>query len=151
MTIATRTPPPTTTRQRKQPARTPADALRLETLRAEREKLERSYYLQVVLPLEAMGYPRAVPQVKLLHNRKLTWDYAYYEARVAVEIQGAIWKGARGGHSSGAGITRDAEKINELACIGWRALVFTDAQIADGKARDWTERALRAAGLRSTR
>lgn len=124
-------------------------ALRLEMLRAEREKLERAYFVKVVLPLCAAGYPAPKPQALLVVDRKFRYDYAFIPARLAVEIQGQIWH--KGGHTSGRGITRDAEKANELAAIGWRLLIFTPEQITSGEAYDWTERALRAAGFRTTK
>ena len=125
------------------------ELFRRELLRAEREKLERAYFQRVVLPLSAQGYPTPKPQVQLIADRKFAYDYVFVAAKLAVEIQGQIWK--KGGHTSGAGITRDAVKTNELACIGWSLLVFTGEQIMSGEALDWTERALRARGFRSTK
>lgn len=127
---------------------TPRDIWRQEVAASDRERHEREYFLHVVLPLAAQGYPRPKAQAMLIVGRRFRVDFAYYEARCAVEIQGQIWR--KGGHTSGRGITRDAEKLNELCCIGWRCLHITPEQIASGEARDWTERALRAAGLRTS-
>ena len=144
-----------TTKQRRartpaQPAHvlTPRDIWRQETAARAREIHERKYLLHVVIPLAAQGYPRPRPQAMLIPGRRYAWDFCWIEARLAVEIQGQIWH--KGGHTSGRGVTRDAAKLNELTCIGWRQLTFTPEQIASGEARDWTERALRAAGLRTT-
>ena len=128
---------------------TPRDIWRQEVARSDAEKHERAYFMHVVAPLAEQGYPRPRPQALLIPNRRFRFDYAYIAARLAVEIQGQIWR--KGGHTSGHGITRDAEKLNELACIGWRCLHITPEQIDSGEAKDWTERALRAAGLRTAR
>jgi very-short-patch-repair endonuclease len=131
------------------PAETAAqEAIRLETARTEREKHEHAYFIHVVCPLAVQGYPIARWQVRnIIPGRRFVMDYAYIEAMLAIEIHGQIWR--KGGHTSGYGVTRDAAKANELACIGWRLLVFTPEQIASGEAHDWTERALRAAGFRT--
>lgn len=136
----------TTTRARR---RTQADDSPLAILRraaaaANREKHESAYFLHVVLPLAAKGYPRPKPQAQLIPERRYRIDYAFLEARLAVEIQGQIWR--KGGHTSGRGITRDAEKYNALTCIGWKLLIITPEMINDGSALEWTERALRHAG-----
>ena len=128
---------------------TPRDIWRQEVAASDREKHERDYFLHVVLPLVEQGYPRPHPQAMLIPNRRFRFDYCYPTAKLAIEIQGQIWR--KGGHTSGRGITRDAEKLNELTCIGWRCLHITPEQIASGEAKDWTERALRAAGLRTAR
>jgi hypothetical protein len=143
--LTTTTPTTPRTRTRKRPeSLTPADRLRIEILQAEREKLERAYWLRVVLPLNAQGYPRPEPQAMIVPGRLFAFDYAW-------QIDGAIWRGSRGGHTSGTGHTRDCEKANEAVCAGWRVLRFTEAQITHGFAMDWTERALRASGLRTAR
>lgn len=119
---------------------------RQETMRQARKLHEDAYFLHVVCPLAAKGYPRPKPEALLIPGRKYRFDFAYLEARLAVEIQGQIWH--KGGHTSGYGVSRDADKAGELACIGWRFLPITPEMIADGRALDRTERALRHAGLR---
>lgn len=139
-----------TTKRAPTPARTtrpdPRAIWRQETARAAREIHERAYLAGVAIPLEVEGYPRPRAQVMLIPGRRYRFDFAYLEARLAVEVSGQIWH--KGAHTSGRGVTRDAAKANELACIGWRLLVFTPEMIADGTARDFTRRALRHAGLR---
>ena len=155
--MSTTTTTPTTRK------RTPAQLLKAEHLKAEREQLERAYFLHVVLPLVAQGYPRPKAQAQLLiPYRDFAWDFAYIPARLAVELHGGLhgrrnpttgeWEaGKRSGHTSATGIERDAEKLDELTAIGWRQLVFTPSQVASGYAYTMTERALKMAGLRNAR
>lgn len=133
------------TRKTKPPP-TPAEVMRREVAAANRDKHESAYFLHVVLPLTALGYPRPKAQAMLIPGHRHRVDYAYLQARIAVEIHGQIWH--KGGHTSGRGLTRDAFKANELACIGWKLLVFTPEMIESGEAREWTERALRRAGVK---
>ena len=51
---------------------------------------------------------------------------------LAVECEGGIW--IKGGHSTGAGITRDIEKGNLLTLAGFSVLRFTETMINDGTA-----------------
>jgi hypothetical protein len=124
----------------------PLAVLRRETAAANRDKHELAYFQHVALPLAMAGYPRPKPQVMLIPGRRYRYDYGYCEALLAIEIQGQIWQ--KGGHTSGRGLTRDAEKLNALTCIGWKLLIITPEMIDSGEAFDWTERALRSAGVR---
>lgn len=123
----------------------PLAVLRREAAAADREKHESAYFLHVVLPLAMEGYPRPKPHALIFPNSQHHVDYAYLEERIAVEISGQIWQ--KGGHSSGRGITRDAFKANELACMGWKLLIFTPEQIDSGAAYEWTKRALHHADM----
>lgn len=128
------------------PTLAPLDLLRQAEAAANRDKHELAYFQDVVLPLAMAGYPRPTTQAMLIPGRKFRFDFCYAEARLAVEIQGQIWR--MGGHTSGRGVTRDAEKYNALTCIGWRLLIITPEMISSGEAYEWTERALRHAGMK---
>lgn len=130
---------------RKPKDKSPLAVLRREAAAADREKHESAYFLHVVLPLAMEGYPRPKSQALLIPERKYRIDFAYLEERLAVEIQGQIWH--KGGHTSGRGLTRDAEKYNALACIGWKLLIITPEMIDSGEALEWTRRALHAADM----
>ena len=54
-------------------------------------------------------------------------DFAWPEARVALEIQGGTW--VQSGHSSGTGITRDACKSFLAQADGWVLAAFTDSML----------------------
>lgn len=62
---------------------------------------------------------------KLIEGRKFKYDYYHCEAKIAIEINGAVygttdWMGERkpSGHTSAKGIQRDYEKINLAANLG---------------------------------
>lgn len=120
-------------------ATTPAaKQLRLEQLRAEREKYEALFAQQCL----AARLPRSVPQYRFaeLHGRKYAFDRAWPSDRIAVEIQGGIWNG--GAHARGTGITNDCAKLSLAAILGWRVLPVTGEQVRSGLALQWVEQAL---------
>lgn len=59
---------------------------------------------------------------------------------LAVEVDGAIWTGGR--HSRGAGITSDAEKLNQATLMGYKPLRFTPDHVKSGYALRTIEAAL---------
>ena len=72
------------------------------------ESLWEEYYPEIDLVAEA----------KIIPGRRYRFDYAHLQSRIAIELNGQIWK--KGGHNSGAGLLRDYEKINLAAANGWR-------------------------------
>lgn len=77
----------------------------------------------------------AVPEAEvdgLIPGRKFRVDYLFRAARLVIEKNGAIWQGARGGHSSGKGLLRDYEKLNLLTLAGYRVLFYTPHQLHSG-------------------
>lgn len=54
-------------------------------------------------------------------------DFAWPQARVALEIQGGTW--VQGGHSTGLGITRDATKSFVAQADGWALVALTDGML----------------------
>ena len=65
-------------------------------------------------------------EYKFSKKRKFRADFAHPQAKVIIEIQGGIWQ--KSGHSSGKGITRDAEKLNLATTEGW-AVFFLPAPL----------------------
>jgi len=59
-------------------------------------------------------------------TRKWRFDYAAPSLRVAIEIDGAVWKYGR--HNNPAGYIADLEKLNTAASLGWLVLRFTTGQ-----------------------
>jgi len=88
----------------------------------------------------AAGLP--VPSVEMRFHpvRRWRFDIAFVEQRLAVEIQGGVWRGGR--HTSGSGYSRDAERLAEAQILGWRLLYVTPDHIKSGQAVDWIRRAL---------
>ena len=72
--------------------------------------------------LLAPDLPAPVAEYPVGPGRKFRWDFAFVEARVAVEIEGGIYGGA---HGRPAGIHRDIEKNNFGVLNGWKLLRFS--------------------------
>ncbi len=64
--------------------------------------------------------------------RRFRFDFAFPAEKVAIEAEGGIWRHGR--HVTGSGFTRDCEKYNEAALLGWKVLRFTSAMMDDGTA-----------------
>ena len=69
---------------------------------------------------ETVGIPTPVYEYKFHPTRKWPFDIAWPEYKLAIEVNGAIFK--QGKHSRGAGILKDWEKWNEATAMGWRVL-----------------------------
>lgn len=100
--------------------------------------------------------------------RKWRFDLGMQSRRVAVEVEGAIFKGVAkamttlaqltaaqqcvtpadfkaikmmgGRHNRGAGMRGDLEKYNEAAAMGWVVIRVMPEMITDGRALTWFER-----------
>ena len=83
-------------------------------------------------------------EVKFHPTRKFRFDLAHVGHRLAVEVDGGIWRGGR--HSGGAGQEKDMEKASEAAILGYRIVRVTPRQVASGAALALVERALGAQG-----
>lgn len=74
---------------------------------------------------------RPVTQFKFHPDRKWKFDAAWPDVKVAIEIEGGVYRGghgggtARGGHNSATGFQKDIEKYNAAAELGWRVLRYT--------------------------
>ena len=55
--------------------------------------------------------------------RRWRFDFAFPDAKVAVETEGGIW--IRGRHSRGKGFENDCFKYSAAAALGWAVLRFT--------------------------
>lgn len=73
-------------------------------------------------------------------HRAWRFDLCWPDARLAVEVDGAIW--TEGRHSRGAGYEADCEKLNAAVLLGWRVLRFTYGQVYSGYALATIEQAL---------
>src|ERR1051325_3147639 len=54
------------------------------------------------------------PEYRFSQEKGYKLDYALPLVKVAIEVQGGIWKKGLSGHSSGKGISRDMAKLNLL-------------------------------------
>jgi len=65
-------------------------------------------------------------------GRRYRWDFRIGD--ILIEVQGGTWADSRSGHSTGAGIKRDCEKLNLATLHGWRVLAFTTDMVYQGEA-----------------
>lgn len=64
-------------------------------------------------------------------TRKWRFDYAVPASRVALEVEGGVWRGGR--HTSPKGFLADIEKYNAAALLGWTVVRTTpDSLMTDG-------------------
>lgn len=87
------------------------------------------------------------PPVRELHfhpTRRWRFDYAFVDARLALEVQGGAFKttGGRGRHTRGPGYREDLAKLNEAQLLGWRVLQVLPEDIRSGRALLLVQRAL---------
>lgn len=74
-----------------------------------------------------MGHAVALREYKFHTTRNWRFDFAWPEARVAVEIEGGVWQ--RGRHTRGTGFIGDCEKYNAAVLDGWRVFRLTGEMI----------------------
>ena len=73
-------------------------------------------------------------------GRRWRFDFAYVDCKWGIEVDGGVYSGGR--HTRGSGFTKDCEKMNSAAILGWRVLRFTGAMVYDGSALQTLEWAL---------
>ncbi|CAB4242211.1 hypothetical protein UFOVP83_31 [uncultured Caudovirales phage] len=93
----------------------------------------------LAVQLRALKIPFEREVVGLVEGRRFRVDFLIHK-RLVVECQGGIW--TKGGHSSGAGISRDCEKFAELLCAGYPVIPCTMQQIKAGTVIEWIQRAI---------
>jgi len=78
-----------------------------------------------------LEHPEAIPtrQFRFTDDTKHTFDFAWQDAGVAVEIDGF------GRHMTYAGFRADCRKGNTALVLGWRVLHFVPADIRE----EWAE------------
>lgn len=78
-----------------------------------------------------------VREHKFHPTRKWMLDFAWPDKKIGIEVQGGIWSGKFGGHTSGTGRMRDMEKSNAATILGWKVIEVSSAHIKDGQAAAW--------------
>jgi hypothetical protein len=91
--------------------------------------------------LDAAKLPRPEPEWPFHSERKWRFDYAWIGAKVAVEVEGAVWTGGR--HTRGAGFLKDVEKYNAAALLGWTVLRCTPDTLTSRNTQEMLRRALK--------
>ena len=77
--------------------------------------------------LAALRVPAPTPEFVFHPSRKWRLDFAWPDAKLALEVEGGVWSGGK--HGRGSGIVKDMEKANGLACLGWRLLRVTPSEL----------------------
>jgi len=95
----------------------------------EKKKHEAAFLFQI----QSLGIKEPVQQFKFRETRKWRVDFAWPERKLAVEIEGGIWRRGGGAHSHPVNIERDIDKGNALAMAGYHLLRFTDKHIRSGE------------------
>ena len=109
----------------------------------------------LALHVRAYGLPEPEREHRFHPTRRWAFDLAWPDRRVAVEVEGGIWRAAhsgppcklcgsttKGAHGQGQGITRDIEKYNEAGLLGWRVFRVTPREVDEGKAIQFLRRVL---------
>lgn len=99
---------------------------------------------RMALYIEAHKLPRPVRQLRFAKEalgRQWMFDFAWPDRGIALEIDGGTFM-AKGGHNTGLGIMKDAEKANAAALLGWRVFRVTDLMFRHGEAFDVVQKAL---------
>lgn len=86
-------------------------------------KLESKFFLY----WKSLGGPEIEKEFRFHPKRRWRFDAAIPSKKIGIEINGGIW--VKSGHSSGTGLTRDAEKLNEAVFEGWRVFVLVGSHI----------------------
>lgn len=91
-----------------------------------------------------IGIPEPVCEFQFHPKRKWKFDFAWPELKIALEIEGGVWKRGGGRHNRGKGFLRDLEKYNEATQHGWRLLRTTPELFEDGSAMIQVRRLVRS-------
>lgn len=74
-------------------------------------------------------YATPVREYPFHPTRKWRFDFAWPDVKVAVEIEGGIYKIGR--HQRPEGFRKDCEKYNEATRLGWSVLRFTPSDLTE--------------------
>ncbi len=91
-------------------------------------KLEQALWVA----MQETGLPQPLLQFQPVPERRWRVDFAWPEAQMIAECEGAIW--AQGRHTGGEGFQEDCHKYGRMVAEGWRVLRVTVAMVANGEA-----------------
>lgn len=94
--------------------------------------------------LKAKKLPEPVSEYRFAApERQWRFDLAWPKHKVALEIEGGVFKRGGGGrHNRGAGFRNDLEKYSEAAVRGWTVIRVLPEQLCELRTLQWVERAL---------
>lgn len=86
---------------------------------------------------------------KTRKQARWAFDFAFVPHKLLIEVNGGIWLAGGGAHSHPVDITRNMEKQNDAALLGFLVLQFTPREIKTGHAIAFTQRVLATRGWRA--
>ncbi len=95
--------------------------------------------------IKAAGLPAPEREYRFHDTRRWRFDFAWPALLISAEIEGGVWMGKAGRHTSPQGYIADCEKYNEAQMAGWLVLRFTPQQVNSGYALGILERAIKRA------
>lgn len=104
----------------------PTDVARLQR-KSRREALED----RLARDLVALGVGPPMRQFRFC-SRRWRFDFAWPDAKLAVEVDGGTWSGGR--HTRGSGYEKDTQKLNAANLLGWTLLRYTGGMVRSGEA-----------------
>lgn len=100
------------------------------------------YEVNLEFQIKAVKLPMPTAQYRFAAPRRWTFDFAWPDQKLYVEVEGGIWIRGGGRHNRAASFEKDCEKYAEAAIRGWRGLRVTTGQVTSGIAINLIERAL---------
>lgn len=82
--------------------------------------------------LKITDLPKPEWQYRFNSTRKWTFDFAWPQYFLAVEVEGVTPQGGR--HQRIGGFLKDCEKYADAAMLGWHVLRFSGPQVKSGQA-----------------
>lgn len=67
-------------------------------------------------------------------ERKWRADFHLVGTKVLIEVEGGVWLGGKGRHTSGKGYLGDMEKYNSATALGYSVYRYSTEQVKSGKA-----------------
>lgn len=84
------------------------------------------------LHVRATKLPSPEREFRFDIKRRWRFDFAWPDAKFAVEIDGGLWVNGR--HSRAKGMMADMEKRNAAQALGWIVFHFAPEQVKSGNA-----------------
>ena len=86
------------------------------------------------------GLPAPIAEYRFHPIRKWRFDWAFPDAKVALEIHGGTW--IQGKHSRGVGQRVDFCKWSHAAALGWRIIHVVPEQLESTQSLEWLKECL---------
>lgn len=91
------------------------------------------FVADLVWQIKVAKLPMPEREYKFHPKRKWKMDLAWVDRKISMEIDGGIWL-PKGGHTSGGGFIKNAEKRNEAQLMGWHTYHVVPSQVKSGEA-----------------